>query len=231
MTPATKAAAKAATHPKTDKPRAGRADGKPHGNSRARKGGLGARARFLVEFITHPTMIGAFAPSSKHLAHEMLKTIDLSGPIAVAEYGPGTGAFTRAILERMGPKTKFFAVERNEGLVKELRTAMPQLKLYEGSVEHIEEYCRQEGVQQLDAIVCGLPWASFPESLQRRILEATIRVLKPGGQMVCFGYHIGLLTPAGKRFYRILPEYFKTNRRSKPVWRNAPPAFVLRCTK
>lgn len=190
-----------------------------------------ARAEFLRQFIANPGMIGSITPSSKALAAEMLRTVEFSATSRVCEYGPGTGAFTDEIMKRLQPGGTFFAIERNPGLARELRQRLPQLRLHEGSVEHIVRYCREERVEQLDAIVSGIPWASLPESLQRRILTETMQVLRPGGQFITFGYHMGLLTPAGRRFSKMLPEFFSSCRRSRPVWRNTPPAFVLRCVR
>lgn len=184
-----------------------------------------------MQFLRNPGMIGAVAPSSPALAREMLATVDLSRGACVAEYGPGTGAFTREILTRLSPGAHFFAVERNAALAGELRDQFPSLHLHEGSVEEIDRFCALEGVARLDAVVSGLPWASFPTGLQRRILDATMKVLRPGGQLVTFAYHVGMVTPAGRRFKRLLPEYFSAITRSKTVWRNTPPAVVIRCVR
>ena len=180
-------------------------------------------------------MVGAIAPSSRHLAAAMLETIDFKPGLRLAEYGPGTGPFTDAILRRVHAArpggVTFFAVERNEELASVLRGRFPDLRLTVDSVENIERVCQEQGVDNLDAIVSGLPWASFPEELQRRILDATVRVLRPGGQLVTFAYQIGRYTKAGKRFARLLPTYFSSVSRSRLVWRNMPPAYVLRCVR
>lgn len=192
---------------------------------------LGPRASFFVQFLTHPGMLGAFAPSSDRLADEMLRGLDLGPGARIAEYGPGTGVFTRAILARLHPSAAFFAVERNDALADQLRRRFPALHLHAGSAEEVGEFCRREGIASLDAVVCGLPWASFDGDLQRRILAATARSLRPGGRLVLCGYPLGLLTPAGRRFYRLLPEFFSSIRRGRLVWRNLPPAFAVRCTR
>lgn len=194
-------------------------------------GGLKNRAKFLGQFITRPHVIGAVAPSSDALARRMIRDLNLGQASAVLEYGPGTGAFTARIRSSIGPNTKFVAIERNAALAAALRERFPSLHVHERSVEDVEAICREEGIGQVDAIVSGLPWASFPESLQRRALEVTRNVLRPGGKMVTFGYHMGRLTSAGKRFYRILPEYFPGYRFSGSVWWNLPPAFVVTCEK
>ena len=204
----------------------------------------GSKRGFLAEFLRRPTQIGAVAPSSPYLAERMLEGLDIGKARVVVEYGPGTGAFTRAILSHISPQqTKFFAIEINLPLVEAFRKRFPRLTIKHGSVTDVERFCREEGVELpnphqpaaaaggVDVIISGLPWASFPEALQREALAAVVRVLRPGGKLVTFGYHVGLLLPAGQRFYRLLPEYFPTVTRSGPVWRNVPPAFVVRCVK
>jgi phospholipid N-methyltransferase len=95
----------------------------------------------------------------------------------------------------------------------------------------VDTLCKQEGIEAVDVIFSGLPWASFDDDLQERVLDATLRVLRPGGQLITFGYRVGTFLPKGRRFYKRLPSYFSSVQRSEYVWRNLPPAFVVRCTK
>jgi phosphatidylethanolamine/phosphatidyl-N-methylethanolamine N-methyltransferase len=187
--------------------------------------------RFIREFLANPGSIGAIAPSSRHLARRMVEGIDFSGAHVVAEYGPGTGAFTGHITRRLAPGAKFFAVEISPHLSRIWRQRYPGLKIHRESVAKMPELCREEGVDGVDVIFSGLPWASFKEPLQRELLAATASVLRPGGVLVTFGYQIGTWLPAGRRFHKLLPEYFSKVTRSRYVWRNLPPAFVVRCEK
>ncbi|MGQ0627191.1 MAG: class I SAM-dependent methyltransferase [Phycisphaerales bacterium] len=216
--------------PSTGKPAATRGNkdqGAPKGSTRG----------FLLAFLKKPTQVGAVLPSSDRLCRMMCEGIGLEKAAAVIEYGPGTGVVTRHILERVGSHTKLFAIEIERPMAEDLRGRFPGLCVKVGSVADVERFCREEGVGTLadgggvDVIVSGLPWASFPESLQRNILEATMRVLKPGGLLVTFAYQIGRLTPAGRRFAKLLPEYFTTVTRTRLVWRNVPPAYVLQCRR
>lgn len=196
--------------------------------------GRNAAALFVRQFLSAPTQIGAVAPSSRYLARRMLETIDFGSTRAIAEFGPGAGVFTRAILEKLAPGATFFAIERNADMAAEVRRRYPGVTLHEGSAEQVCEFCEREGLPKeagLDAIVSGLPFAAFPGSLQDSILEATIRALRPGGQLVTFAYYQGLAMPAGRRFAAKLPRYFRTVERSAGVLRNLPPAFVYRCVK
>jgi phospholipid N-methyltransferase len=187
--------------------------------------------RFIREFIASPFTVGAIAPSSERLCRKMVEGVDLQGASAVAEFGPGTGVCTDVILPLIPKSCRFFAVELSPRLAEIWRTRHPGATIHNESVANIADICRREGVANLDVIFSGLPWASFKEPLQRELLKATISVLRPGGVFVTFGYRFGTLLPAGRRFARILPRYFSSVERSEHVWRNLPPAFVMRCVK
>jgi len=184
---------------------------------------------FLRTFISQPVKVGAIAPSSRGLADLMVKSIDWHGAHAVVEYGPGTGVFTERINECLAPGSKFFAIEQSAELAERTRVRCPGTTVYQDSVANVESLCRQEGIDQVDAILCGLPWAAFPDSLQRECFDAMLRVLKPGGQFATFAYWQGVVLPAGRRFSKLLRSTFKEVKRSPTVWRNLPPAFVYRC--
>jgi phospholipid N-methyltransferase len=203
-----------------------RKPGKPKQGSHAQHG-----YEFFREFLHHPTKVGAVAPTSERLCRKMIEGVDFKSCKAIVEYGPGTGVLTDAIVPNLAPGTKFFAVELSPRLAGIWRQRNPTLTLYQESAANIAELCRREGVDQIDVIFSGLPWASFPEPLQRQILDATLPMLKPGGKLITFAYQIGLFTPASKRFHRMLPEYFSSFDKSEIVWRNIPPGFALRCTK
>ncbi len=193
--------------------------------------GLGEQITFISTFLTRPTQVGAIAPSSRGLANRMVESVDWQKAQAVVEYGPGTGVFTERITECLRPETKFFAIERSPAFAKAVRQRCPTVKVFEDSVENVVELCRSQGIEQVDAIICGLPWASFPDSLQRSCLDAMGRILRPGGQFATFAYWQGVILPAGMRFRKRLSDYFTTIERSPTVWANVPPAFVYRCVR
>ncbi len=186
---------------------------------------------FVSEFITTPRTMGAVAPSSPSLAHKMVEWIEWSKARAVIEYGPGTGAFTGAIGGRLHPQARFFAIEINPHLVRRLRRSFPSVRVHEDSVRNVRRLCDEEGLSNVDAILCGLPWASFSPQDQTESLEAMMDVLRPGGQFVTFAYLQGLLLPAGRRFRCMLREYFSHIEISRTAWLNLPPAFVYRCRR
>ncbi len=186
---------------------------------------------FLREFLRNPGSVGAVAPSSPSLAREMVRQAGVREASAIVEFGPGTGAFTREIVAQARPSASFLAIERNPALAQILQQELPTVRVYEDSVENLGAILQQAGIEHVDCILSGLPWAAFDEDLQDRLLEAAWKSLAPGGCFVTFAYLQGLLLPAGQRFARKIRGRFQQVTRSKVVWKNLPPAFVYRCTR
>jgi phospholipid N-methyltransferase len=187
---------------------------------------------FLKNFVTKPATMGAIVPSSKFLADEIVRQAGVAQANLVLEFGAGTGSFTEKIIKIKKDDAHFVAVERNAELVGILKGKFPDENIVWDSIENIEEVLNRLGIQgKADCIVCGLPWASFNEKLQKRLLDTTHDILKDGGVFTTFAYLQGLLLPAGQKFKKNINERFSKVEKSTVVWRNLPPAFVYRCTK
>ncbi len=187
--------------------------------------------KFISEFVCHPKAVGAVAPSSQQLARHLMRSIDWGDTTTLVEYGPGTGAITRAIVSQLQPEMKFLAIEINQCFAEILQSRFPEARVCKGSVEQVKEHCQRHDIDSVDVILSGLPWASFSEPRQTAYLNATMQVLRPGGQFITFGYLQGLLLPAGRRFRKKLRDYFGEVRVSKPIWANLPPAFFYCCRR
>jgi phospholipid N-methyltransferase len=196
-----------------------------------RVGQVGERLGFLGAFLKHPGTVGAVGPSSRFLARAMVEGCPLRDADTVVELGPGTGAFTRAILEAIGPETTFFALELNPRFVRGLERRFPQATFYNDAAENILAYLERHEKRAASHILSGLPWASLPLTVQERTLEAIALALHPGGSFTTFGYAHARFLPNAVRFHRRLERCFSSVRRSGIVWRNLPPAWVFRCCR
>ncbi len=201
---------------------------------------ISSRATFLKEFIKSPGTVAAIAPSSPGLAAAMLKGLDLATAHTVVEYGPGTGAFSRAVLNSLGPSwfadptaRRFIAIEYTKPLADMLQADHPEITVIHDSAANVESICASHGIRvgEVDAVISGLGWPSFTDELRTQVLEGTARVLKPGGEFRTFGYHVGLLMKGAWHFRREARRLFKEVHIGRVVWGNMPPAFVYRCVK
>jgi phospholipid N-methyltransferase len=190
-----------------------------------------ASAKFLTEFIQKPLATGSVIPSSSHLARMIVQSACLSDGDVVLEYGPGTGAFTGYILRELGPRSKFAAIEINPQFAAIFRATHPGVPLFEDSAENVRAICDSMEVAMADCVISGLPWAFFSKSMQVTLLDQMMRVLRPGGRFITFGYLQSLALPAARNLAVLLPTYFTTVSKSPVVWRNVPPAFIYCCQR
>lgn len=189
------------------------------------------QAVLLSRFLRHPTQVGALWPSSRGLCRTIVSGIGVEHASQVVELGPGTGVITREIIAALPGNGRLLAVELDRTLCRGLREAFPQIEICNDSAANLGELLKERHCPPPEAVISGLPWAVFPEDLQREILNEVAAHLAPGGFFATFAYLQGLLLPAGIRFRRLLGELFSDVKTSRVVWRNLPPAFVYRCRK
>ncbi len=161
----------------------------------------------------------------------MVAGSDLAHADLVVELGPGTGAFTRVILECLGPQSAFVALELDARAVRHLQQRFPQLDVVHASAEEVHEQVVRLGRKHADCMVSGLPWANMPTDLQRRIMTNVATALAPGGVFTTFAYLHSRLVPSASRYWRLLSTLFREVRVSALVWQNVPPALVYRCVR
>ena len=182
--------------------------------------------QFIKAFLTHPTKTGAIAPSSVGLSELITDTANLPEASAVIELGPGTGVFTEKITQKIPDGAVFLAIELNADFVQATQDRCPDVEIHHDSATNARQYLQAHGLDHCDCIICGLPWASFSESLQDDLLNTIVDILRPGGRFLTFAYLQGLCLPAGQRFRRKLKSHFSEVTTTRTVWCNVPPAFV-----
>ena len=182
--------------------------------------------QFLRQFVLYPSKTGAVAASSQRLSDLITDTAQLSNASVVIEFGSGTGVFTEKILHKISEDTTFFAIELNEHFVKATRSRCPAVQVYQDCATNAGKYLEAHGHRYCDCIISGLPWASFKEPLQDKLLDTIIDILKPGGLFLTFAYLQDLLLPGGSKFKKKLRTKFSKITSTPTIWLNIPPAFV-----
>jgi len=204
---------------------------RPVNGSRAHQPKIQSRGhlRFFGAFLRKPLSVGSIWPSSPELAERIVEGCDLHRRRTVVELGPGTGAFTGLILDRVRKQSDFFALEINPVHVSELRHRFPRLRVYGDSAEHIASYLTLHEREGADCIISGLAWGNMLPRTQNRILDAVLSSLAPGGLFTTFAYVHAKWLPTSLRFRKRLFRHFARIETTPIVWRNLPPAFIYRC--
>lgn len=192
---------------------ASRAPGARHTDGIRRQDHLGL---FLAQMLRRPNRIVALSPSSPYLARVMVEGI---GPEtgSVIELGSGTGTITREILARGVPEDRLAMFEINEAFTGLLARQYPRAHLCPISAAR----CAEAPLQDVGAVVSGLPLLSMPTQLQREIVGGAFSKMRPGGVYVQFTY--GYRPPIDKPVREELGLSWTVSPR---VWRNLPPARV-----
>jgi phospholipid N-methyltransferase len=178
-------------------------------------------------FLRSPRTVGAIAPSSRVLARRVVHALDLKGPVRVVELGPGTGAFTGAIAERLDPAGRLLAVDVEPAFVESVRSQWPAIECVCASAEQLETLTTDRGLMPVDHIVSGLPFASLPGATTSRILAGIERSLGLGGTFTTFQYVHAYPLPAAVAFRRQTTERLGGPPSATLVFWNLPPALVL----
>jgi phosphatidylethanolamine/phosphatidyl-N-methylethanolamine N-methyltransferase len=171
---------------------------------------------FMNEIIKNPRHTGAMLPSGRYLAREMAGFVDLSLPGMVIELGPGTGVFTKALLDYGVPETRLVLVEYNPDFCNFLTKRFPGVRVINGSAFDLANLCAEEGIDEVAAIVSGLPLLNFPPDLRTQLVNDALTLLHPASCFTQFTY--GFRSPVtGINGHTEM---------AKHVWLNVPPATI-----
>lgn len=193
--------------------------------------GTGHAGAFFRETLRNYRQTGAVMPSSPHLAKKIVATARMETRAAVVEIGPGTGVFTEELLRVKSPATELCLVEKNPAFASLLRERFPGLPVFAGCASELGSFLETRGLDGVDAVVSGLPWAAMPVGVQELLLREIFRVLRPGGMFVTFAYFGPHLLPAGRSFRLRMEALFPSVGKTGVVFNNIPPAFVYHAEK
>lgn len=177
------------------------------------------KGKFLNTFFKDRKQVGALAPSSRFLVKKMCDQIDFKAAKVIIELGPGTGVFTREILNRSAADAKVFVIELNESFYNLLKTKFtdPRLILINTSADKIDEVLSDYGINEVDAILSSLPLTVIPEKIKKKIIIKSYDALKPGGVYVQYQYSLNAKKLLELKFGKLKMGF---------VAMNIPPAFV-----
>ncbi len=203
--------------------------------------------KFVHQAICDIRTTGSVFPSSPRLARAMTNSLrDHRGEKRILEVGPGTGAFTQAILSSLRGKDSLDIVEVNpvfcEHIERQLlapfraRHSGMSIGLHQGPIES----AALEG--GYDFVICGLPFNNFPVALTQSIFAQILRLMRDGGELTYFEYagvrafKRPFVGPHGRERIAQFKAFTQKTAKSHHVTRslvvaNIPPALTVRLTK
>jgi phosphatidylethanolamine/phosphatidyl-N-methylethanolamine N-methyltransferase len=179
---------------------------------------------FLQQFWSNKKMIGSMRPSSRFLTEKMLENVNFNTSKVIVELGPGTGVFTKKIVEKMAPDAKLLVFELNDNFYNFLKSTIidDRVILIHDSAEKVQEYLTMHNLHAADEIISSLPFANFPDELRENIISKCYECIGEKGKFIQFQYSTQL-----KNYLKML--YKEVNITFTPL--NFPPAFVYTCKK
>ncbi|SEC34215.1 Phospholipid N-methyltransferase [Tenacibaculum sp. MAR_2009_124] len=179
---------------------------------------------FFKEAVKNYKTSGTLVPSSRFLANKMLSNINFSESQVIIELGPGNGAITKNILEKLNPEALLICFEINNVFYEELKEIEhPQLIILKESAENIIIEIEKLGFKKVDAIVSSLPLTIIPKHISSKILNNSHSSLKKNGIFIQYQYSLSYLMKLKKVFGKNITLDFETL--------NFPPAFIYKCVK
>ncbi len=154
-------------------------------------------------------MVGWVLPSSPFLVKQLLKQVDWDRARVIVEYGPGVGAFTTRVLERMRPDARLIALEINPDFCRFLRRCVqdPRFELVNESATEIDAVLARFGYTHADYIISGIPFRTIPHAIRDTIVRKTHSVLGPNGSFLVYQFSSAVQPYLERVFGRVSREF------------------------
>jgi phosphatidylethanolamine/phosphatidyl-N-methylethanolamine N-methyltransferase len=197
---------------------------------------------FLQEFVRRYHTTGAVLPSGRALSAALCRHVGIGdAPQRILEVGPGTGAVTSALLERLRPQDRVCLIEVNDHFVARLQEALRTKPAWRAVADRVElVHGRLEdlpGDGTYDVIVSGLPLTNFAVDDVRAILTRFSRLVRSGGVLSFFEYiairsmRVMVTSRADRERLRAIDRLMAETLDGRQferdwIWPNVPPAWA-----
>lgn len=194
----------------------------------------------MWQFIRHPTEVGtpfacssavtdkilAHIPAPSHQAHRYL------------EVGPGTGAFTKRLVEKLGPNDQLDLVEIDAVFSRSLQEMYKDFPNIHVHHMPIQEWSPS---YKYDVVIGAVPLNALPsKEVILPILNSYERLTKKEGVLSLVEYigtstlRTGILFGEQKKSFQevvaLKSSFFKRHSfGTEKIWKNFPPARVIHC--
>jgi SAM-dependent methyltransferase len=107
-----------------------------------------------------------------------------------ADFGSGTGAFTLALAELLGPNGKTYSVDKDRGALRSQEQAM-EAQFPQTTVHYLAaDFTQRLDLPLLDGIVLANALHFQPYKSQGRVIQLLKGYLRPGGCLILIEYNV-----------------------------------------
>lgn len=177
---------------------------------------------FFKEFIKNHKTVGSITPSGRSLTKKMLEPINFNEAKTIVEFGPGTGAITGQLIEKLAPGAQLFSIDTNPAFVQALSKKFPQsnVQFIEGQAQEITTILSKMGVNSVDAFVSSLPLSLIDDEKFHSISNQMRELLTAKGKYIQYQYSLQHLKKLKKQWI--------IDKISIAIL-NIPPGFIYVC--
>ncbi|PWC37572.1 phospholipid methyltransferase [Azospirillum sp. TSO35-2] len=143
---------------------------------------------FFRRWLADPRAMGSVAPSSAALRRRITRHVRRDADELVVEFGGGTGPITGALLDSGIPADRLCSFEIDPALADHLRRRHPDVTVFADDCRKAPELLGQARCGTVGTVVIGIPMITFPLAFQREVLDATFRILRPGGRFLLYSF-------------------------------------------
>lgn len=173
---------------------------------------------FLKYFFKSFKRTGAIAPSSPFLARKIVDKSKINEAKTIIELGPGTGAITKEILERMPQNCDLWTFEINKEFIEHLEKEYPKAHHIHVDISKLKKTLEENKIGHVDAIISGIPFTALKDSECDEMMSEIDSVMSEDSRFVLFTY-------SPMKFKTFFSWFRKVDLSYVPI--NLPPAHVL----
>ena len=148
-----------------------------------------------------------------------------AGADTIAFAIPGTGPFTRALLDRGVAESDLVLIERDADFAQLLHKRFPKARILEMDADAVADQTELQ-TGSTGAVVSGLGLSMMPPGKIAAIIDSAFRLLRPDGAFFQLTYHPRCPVPR-----KLLDRRGLEARRIGKTLRNLPPASIYRIAR
>ena len=168
--------------------------------------------------------VASIVPTSMRCVKKVCTNIDFTKDLILVEYGPGSGVFSKYILEHLSAGSKLILIEANKDFVGQLRKEIqdPRVGIHNILAGDVEGVLDPADIGNVDYVLSGIPFSFLKKDRKLAVLNATKAILKPGGKFLAYQTSGHLKKPVQEVFGNLETDF-------EPL--NIPPYLIYKVIK